>query len=269
MVASLRQPAASGAAFTAVRPLRRSTPRCTASPKPPALQRARVRAGGSSEAAVPALKEWNVAVEALSDPEIAQTVLMRKGGIREPSFVPVSRRFALVPTTFHTDDGLLQPRARGRYPGAGDTPADGGRPESFRLRCIAALTGAWTTTDPRVLSATNNFHVWSDAFLDTRLKWRPGKPITVLELRAMLLDPEIVVPAREEHFGCFSWVDFADTAPSLDDLFALGKPVLSDEAFAARQAELREELGRLEGVTDVLASVPDTCDGVAGAGAGP
>jgi len=38
------------------------------------------------DAKVPALKEWDVSVAALHDGE--QTVLLRKGGIKEPTFVP-------------------------------------------------------------------------------------------------------------------------------------------------------------------------------------
>jgi hypothetical protein len=39
----------------------------------------------------------------------APQVLLRKGGIREPTFVPAARRFLLFPTAFHADAALLKP----------------------------------------------------------------------------------------------------------------------------------------------------------------
>lgn len=36
-------------------------------------------------------------------------VLLRKGGIREPTFTPKATRFLLFPTAFHTDAQLLKP----------------------------------------------------------------------------------------------------------------------------------------------------------------
>lgn len=36
-------------------------------------------------------------------------VLVRKGGIREPTFTPKTQRFLLFPTAFHTDAQLLKP----------------------------------------------------------------------------------------------------------------------------------------------------------------
>lgn len=36
-------------------------------------------------------------------------ILVRKGGIREPTFTPKAQRFLLFPTAFHTDAQLLKP----------------------------------------------------------------------------------------------------------------------------------------------------------------
>jgi hypothetical protein len=36
-------------------------------------------------------------------------VLVRKGGIREPTFTPKAQRFLLFPTAFHSDAQLLKP----------------------------------------------------------------------------------------------------------------------------------------------------------------
>jgi hypothetical protein len=91
-------------------------------------------------------------------------------------------------------------------------------------------------------------HVWADAFLDTRLKWRRAQPLTLLELRAYRLDPPLQLPSSEELFGCFSWVGLAPgLAPeAVAAAVARRAPALDDAAFAERQALLRERLAALE-----------------------
>lgn len=42
-------------------------------------------------------------------------VLLRKGGIREPTFTPAAREFLLFPTAFHTDVQLLKPDSAAKY----------------------------------------------------------------------------------------------------------------------------------------------------------
>eukprot|EP00879_Flechtneria_rotunda_P026172 GHRR01027889.1.p1 GENE.GHRR01027889.1~~GHRR01027889.1.p1 ORF type:complete len:130 (+),score=30.14 GHRR01027889.1:282-671(+) len=62
---------------------------------------------------VQCLKEWAVTNAALGHGE--QTVLFRKGGIREPTFRPKVQQFLLFPTAFHTEAPLLQPGVAERY----------------------------------------------------------------------------------------------------------------------------------------------------------
>jgi hypothetical protein len=42
-------------------------------------------------------------------------VLLRKGGIREPTFKPPSAEFLLFPTAFHAQGELLKPGIAERY----------------------------------------------------------------------------------------------------------------------------------------------------------
>lgn len=51
------------------------------------------------------------------------------------------------------------------------------------LEYYAQVTGAWTTMDAAALTALDAFHVWNDAFLEQRLKWRP----TQVTARGVLL----------------------------------------------------------------------------------
>ena len=42
-------------------------------------------------------------------------ILLRKGGIREPTFQPAAARFLLLPTSFHSEANLLKPYASEKY----------------------------------------------------------------------------------------------------------------------------------------------------------
>ncbi len=52
-------------------------------------------------------------IEALRRGE--QTVLLRKGGIKEPVFAPPQSSFLLFPTSFHSDTACLKPGVAERY----------------------------------------------------------------------------------------------------------------------------------------------------------
>ena len=60
-----------------------------------------------------ALKEWAALVAAIGDGK--QTILLRKGGIREGAFKPPSSSFYLFPTSFHSEGRLLKPCAEQAY----------------------------------------------------------------------------------------------------------------------------------------------------------
>lgn len=132
----------------------------------------------------------------------------------------------------------------------------------LRISCVARVTGAWATPDARLLAATDPLHVWGPAFLDQRLKWRPTQPVTLLELRCYRLRQPLILPSREEYWGCFSWVDLDQQGGQVAGVAALLagqeagglEAALDDAAFGQRQALLRERLEGLDGVEalDVL-----------------
>lgn len=189
-----------------------------------------------------ALKEWSVTISALAAGE--QTVLFRKGGIREPKFRPQSSEFLLFPTAFHTQADLLKPGVAERY--QQELQLEPRQVPVLSLGTFARVTGAWTTLDPSVVSALDALHVCTQAFVDTRLKWRKSQPITVLELRAYTLPRPLQLPTREELWGCFSWVDLAEDLPPGGEILQGAVPALSDADFAARQAHLRQQLAGLQ-----------------------
>jgi hypothetical protein len=84
-------------------------------------------------------------------------LLFRKGGIKEPVFKPEARRFLCFPTQFHTDGQLLKTGVAERYAAA--LQLDPKAQTSLLLPYAAELTGAWTTQDASIFSATDGLHV--------------------------------------------------------------------------------------------------------------
>jgi hypothetical protein len=192
---------------------------------------------------LPALKEWAPAVAALAAGD--QTVLIRKGGIREPVFTARHPFFALFPTTFHTDAGLLKPDMRQRY---ADTLAFDPRHHSvLSFLHVAEVTGGWATTDASVLEACNDVHIYGEGFLDARLRWRPTQALTILEVRVRRLIEPISIHNDDEFYGCFSWcmLPLSGENAAATEALRTSEAVLSDEAFAIKQAMCREGLSKL------------------------
>ena len=73
-----------------------------------------------------ALKEWAALVAALGEGK--QTVLLRKGGIREGPFKAPASSFYLFPTSFHSEGRLLRPDAETAYPKVA--------PNTFSCSCL-------------------------------------------------------------------------------------------------------------------------------------
>jgi hypothetical protein len=116
------------------------------------------------------------------------------------------------------------------------------------LSTVAEISAAWTTPDPGIVAAIDDLHVGTEKFLDNRIKWRRGQPLTVLEVRAYHLKQPIVVVPRPELFGCFSWVPLPEG--SLPDGLAGLQPCVPEEEFQRRQMLLRERLSKLEDVVE-------------------
>lgn len=180
-----------------------------------------------------------------------QTVLLRKGGIKEPVFRPEARQFLLFPTKFHTDADLLQPAMAQRYRSLSDSfPEPKTQPEVV-FEVAGEVTGCWTTMDPGVLPLTSGLHIWSDAFLEHRLKWRPKQPITILEVRARRIPgSRLAVPSDPDMFGCFSWVDLTSATQAAD--VSEWEPAIPDAEFVKRQVQLRQALAKLPDVEELL-----------------
>ena len=118
---------------------------------------------------------------------------------------------------------------------------------------VAKVTGCWTTFDSAVLDELSDYHVWTEEFLDSRLRWRPKQPITILELRCSVLQQPLTVQNKESYWGCFSWVDL-DPGLSQEALQS-ARPVLNDDEFCERQQGVRTALKKLKQCDEITLPV--------------
>jgi hypothetical protein len=182
-----------------------------------------------------ALKEWAVAVKALERGETA--LVVRKGGIREKAFAVPQTRFLLLCGYEHQRPELLKQEYRGLMDEIPDLADDG----PLRFSSFAEVEGAYEISEAEELSALEQHHMWTPEYAESRFKWRPKKPLTVLVLRTYLLPEAVELPYREEYGGCKSWIGLAS------DVSVEGaRPALSDEDYDRLVAPALGVLERLE-----------------------
>lgn len=150
-----------------------------------------------------ALKEWGAVVHALLDGR--QTVLLRKGGIRERRFDVARDRFVLFPTVAHAHaervrDGHSDVLAAG----AADVDEHA---NTFVVRAGVELIDVIATADAAGLADLVDLHIWKPEHIAERLAFRPRHPLQVLVVRAVALPRPVTLDRRPDHGGCSSWVD--------------------------------------------------------------
>jgi hypothetical protein len=169
-----------------------------------------------------ALKEWAVAVKALERGETA--LVVRKGGIREKAFAVPKTRFLLLPGYEHQKPELLKGEHRHLMEGIPDLTDDG----PLRFSSFAEVSGAYEISEPEDLAALDPHHMWTSEYAESRFKWRPKKPLTVLVLRTYLLPETVELPYVDEYGGCKSWIELQQSVPVEG-----ARPALSEEDFHA------------------------------------
>jgi hypothetical protein len=181
------------------------------------------------------LKEWAVAVKAL---ELGETALVvRKGGIREKAFAVANRRFLLLPGYEHQRPELLKPEYRELLSEIPDLTDDG----PLRFTSFAEVRGAYEISEPEALAAIDPYHIWTPEYAESRFRWRPKKPLTVLVLRDYLLPDPVEMPYGEAYGGCKSWIELEEPVS-----IAGARPALSDGDFERLVSPALEVLGKLE-----------------------
>jgi hypothetical protein len=108
------------------------------------------------------------------------------------------------------------------------------------LTSFAEVAGAYEVSEAEELEALDPHHVWTHEYAESRLKWRPKKPLTVLVLRTFLLPEQVELAYRPEYGGCKSFIDLLQEVPTAD-----ARPALDDAAF---EKLTRPAFGLLEGL---------------------
>ena len=184
-----------------------------------------------------ALKEWAVAVRAL---ELGETALVvRKGGIREKAFAVPKTRFLLFKSYEHQNLDQLKPL----YHDLLRTIPDRRDDEPVIFTSFAEVYRAYEVSEADELEALDAYHIWTPEYAESRLKWRPKKPLTVLVLRAYLLPEPAEFEYRAEYGGCKSWIEREKSVPT-----AGSRPALHDVAF---EELVHPALGVLENLVRV------------------
>ena len=151
------------------------------------------------------LKEWAVAVKALERGETA--LVVRKGGIREKAFAVPKTRFLLLPGYEHQKRELLKSEYRNLMDEIPDLTDDG----PLRFSSFAEVAGAYEVSEAEELAALDPHHMWTPEYAESRFRWRPKKPLTVLVLRTYLLPGVVELPYADEYGGCKSWIELRET----------------------------------------------------------
>ena len=177
-----------------------------------------------------ALKEWNVAVNALEGG--TTIVLLRKGGIREQAgkFNVSDKQVLLYPTFEHQQPDLLKPDFASQV----KIVESGWHPENIRIASWAEITDVFLVAWEPAIKALFPYHIWNEKFVGDRLKWKQNQPIYILLLRAYRLAETAEIPYISEYGGCRSWIDLASPI-SLEG----SEAVLSDGEYIARSHEIR------------------------------
>lgn len=157
-----------------------------------------------------ALKEWAVAVNAMSKGK--QIMTLRKGGIHrdDKDFRVVHREFLLYPTFEHQKDELLQDAY---HQDLQETLEEPDAPGLVTLSYWTQVTDVFELRDEETLERLSPFHVWSSDYAQKRLHWRPKYPLTVALLRVYRLQRPQALPVLDEYEGCKSWVDLGREVP--------------------------------------------------------
>ncbi|HEY9630059.1 MAG TPA: DUF1802 family protein [Coleofasciculaceae cyanobacterium] len=194
-----------------------------------------------------ALKEWAIAVDALT--QGSTILLLRKGGIREQSFAIAHAHVWLYPTYEHQKPHLLKPEY-----GRQVVPVESGwHPETVPIQAWAEITHVFEVCEGETIAALLPFHIWNEAFVSERLKWKARSPLSVLLLRVYGLPQPQSIPYRAEYGGCKSWIELqSKLSPEI------AKPVLTDDAYR-EQVEAIALLVEAVGIKSVGNTSPKVC----------
>ena len=185
--------------------------------------------------AVPALKEWASAIQALENGR--QIMVMRKGGIVEETkhFELKSPAFYLYPTYEHQRKELIKSSDQSYV----EESLAEWAPEAstVRITSYAEVTQDLEIRDQEMLDRLLEYHMWTADFAESRLKWKKKDPLHVLILRVYRLQEPMEIPVLPEYNGCRSWISIPNGLVPREMT-----PVLNVADFADQVQKINETL---------------------------
>ncbi len=182
-----------------------------------------------------ALKEWAITCEAIARGE--QILLLRKGGIHEDGkdFRVIHREFLLYPTYEHQKPELLRTEHQPVLEALLEQPRD---PAQITFTHLAVAEEVLEVDGQQQVDDLAPHYIWTTDYAQSRLRWKPMLPLSVLLLRAYRLEAPVTVPWLPEYGGCTSWVEVLTRVP-------LGRPepTLTGAEFQARVDAIKGSLG--------------------------
>ena len=182
-----------------------------------------------------ALKEWAITVEALARGE--QILLLRKGGIHEDGkdFRVIHREFLLYPTYEHQKADLLRTEHQPALEVLLEQPREA---EKITFTHFAVAEEVLEVDGQQQVDGLAPHYIWTTGYAQSRLRWKPMLPLSVMLLRAYRLEAPVTVPWIPEYSGCTSWVEVLTDVP-------LGRlePVLTDDEFQSQVDAIKGSLG--------------------------
>ena len=182
-----------------------------------------------------ALKEWAITCEAIGRGE--QILLLRKGGIHEDGkdFRVIHREFLLYPTYEHQKADLLRSEHQPSLEALLERPRDD---KQITFTHLAKAEEVLEVEDQSKVDDLAPHYIWTTGYAQSRLRWKPMLPLSVMLLRAYRLENSVTVNWVPEYSGCTSWVEVLTDVP-LGQL----EPVLSDSEFQAQVDAIKGNLG--------------------------
>ncbi|MDJ0511285.1 MAG: DUF1802 family protein [Crocosphaera sp.] len=182
-----------------------------------------------------ALKEWDVTVNAL---EKGKTILLlRKGGIRESqgNFKIQYNPVLLYPTYEHQKPDLLQPD----YASLVKSVSLGWHPEMISIGSWAEITDVFKLKNLLIIKELFPDHIWTNNFVEERLKWKSNQPLFILLLRVYLFSEAVIIPYQSTYGGCRSWIKLEASIPLKES-----KVVIEDNKYYQITARIRQIIKR-------------------------
>jgi hypothetical protein len=136
-----------------------------------------------------ALKEWSTVIEALASGR--QVILIRKGGIADPTFGVEADRFYLYPTYYHQ-------------------PAEAEEPTTVTISHWCEVVRTWRVRDLELLHRLEPLVAMSREALETRYRFRPDQALHVIGVRTFALPEPVTIEVKPEYIGCRSWLSIDD-----------------------------------------------------------